>query len=84
MNACDRPERYAQIRKEFEGGLFFPILFPCGSVAKYEASPINVLENGHFVARRSDFIIYSVEAEYIDKVVRQYGPCEFPSGECVE
>ncbi|RUS28262.1 hypothetical protein BC938DRAFT_482089 [Jimgerdemannia flammicorona] len=27
------------------------------------------------VSRRSDFIIYSVEAEYIDNVVAQYGPC---------
>jgi hypothetical protein len=36
---------------------------------------INIVENGHLVSRRSDFIIYSVEAEIIDQVVRDYGPC---------
>jgi len=33
------------------------------------------VENGHLVSRRSDFIIYSVEAEYVDEVVKSYGPC---------
>lgn len=28
------------------------------------------------VSRRSDFIIYSVEAENIGKVVAEYGPCK--------
>jgi prephenate dehydrogenase (NADP+) len=37
---------------------------------------INVLRDGHYVSRTSDFIIYSVEAEYIHDVVAQYGPCE--------
>ncbi|CAG8470758.1 10361_t:CDS:10 [Diversispora eburnea] len=35
---------------------------------------LNVLRDGHAVSRRSDFIIYSVEAENIDRVVEQYGP----------
>lgn len=30
--------------------------------------------NGHLVSRISDYIIYSVEAEAIDKVVAEYGP----------
>ena len=34
------------------------------------------MQDGHAVARSSDFIIYSVEAEFIDKVVAQYGPCK--------
>jgi len=38
-------------------------------------SGINVVENGHLVSRRSDVIFYSVEAEYIDQVVKTYGPC---------
>ncbi|KAH9900933.1 Prephenate dehydrogenase [Cubamyces lactineus] len=43
--------------------------------AKYEGLPgIHVLENGHLVSRVSDFIMYAVEAEYIDRVVAQYGP----------
>jgi prephenate dehydrogenase (NADP+) len=33
------------------------------------------MQDGHAVARSSDFIIYSVEAESIDKVVAKYGPC---------
>ena len=33
---------------------------------------INVLENGHEVARRADFLIFCVEAEYIAAVVEMY------------
>lgn len=35
---------------------------------------ITVYPNGHEVSRISDFIMYSVEAEYISHVVSQYGP----------
>ncbi|KAG2136081.1 uncharacterized protein EDB93DRAFT_1254064 [Suillus bovinus] len=35
---------------------------------------ITVHRDGHAVSRISDFIMYSVEAEYIDRVVSQYGP----------
>ncbi|KAG8815121.1 prephenate dehydrogenase (NADP(+)), partial [Serendipita sp. 399] len=35
---------------------------------------ITVMKDGHQVSRSSDFIMYSVEAEYIDKAVRQFGP----------
>ena len=35
---------------------------------------LNVLRDGHLVSRSSDFIIYSVEAEFIDEVVATYGP----------
>jgi hypothetical protein len=34
------------------------------------------LQDGHLVSRAADFIMYSVEAEFIDKVVAQYGPCQ--------
>lgn len=37
-------------------------------------SGMTVYRDGHYVARKSDFIIYSVEAAYIDDVVAQYGP----------
>lgn len=41
----------------------------------YESSPnITPLLDGHAVSRSSDFIIYSVEAEFIDRVVQEYGP----------
>lgn len=36
---------------------------------------VQILRNGHLVSRASDYIIYSVEAASIDKVVAQYGPC---------
>ncbi|KAH8673740.1 hypothetical protein BX600DRAFT_456093 [Xylariales sp. PMI_506] len=35
---------------------------------------VQILRNGHFVSRASDYIIYSVEAANIDKIVAQYGP----------
>ncbi|KAL1924949.1 uncharacterized protein VTP21DRAFT_4603 [Calcarisporiella thermophila] len=41
---------------------------------EFKGSGINVLRDGHLVSRRSDYIIYSVEAEYIDKVVAEFGP----------
>ena len=36
---------------------------------------VTIVPDGHHVARQADFIIYSVEAEHIDKVVKLYGPC---------
>lgn len=35
---------------------------------------VQILRNGHLVSRASDWIIYSVEAASIGKVVAQYGP----------
>jgi prephenate dehydrogenase (NADP+) len=35
---------------------------------------ITILPNGHLVSRISDWIIYSVEAELIGRVVAEYGP----------
>ncbi|KAI3604591.1 prephenate dehydrogenase [Moniliophthora roreri] len=35
---------------------------------------VNVMKDGHAVARSADFMIYSVEAEFIDRVVAEYGP----------
>ncbi|RKP06863.1 hypothetical protein THASP1DRAFT_31327 [Thamnocephalis sphaerospora] len=53
----------------------------CDLPAKYDAlreeladSPIRVFRDGHAVSRRSDFIIYSVEAERINAVVALYAP----------
>ncbi|RPD80483.1 Prephenate dehydrogenase [Lentinus tigrinus ALCF2SS1-7] len=43
--------------------------------AKYEGVPgIHVVKDGHLVSRVSDYIVYSVEAEYIDRVVAEFGP----------
>ncbi|KAK7213329.1 hypothetical protein V2G26_020507 [Clonostachys chloroleuca] len=35
---------------------------------------IEICRNGHLVSRASDYIIYSVEAALIDRVIAQYGP----------
>ncbi|KAG7098366.1 hypothetical protein E1B28_000324 [Marasmius oreades] len=35
---------------------------------------VTVFKDGHGVARSSDFMIYSVEAEFIERVVAEYGP----------
>ena len=42
-----------------------------------EAPNIYVMPDGHAVARSSDFIVFSVEAEFIEKVVAEYGPCTY-------
>ncbi|GJJ10875.1 hypothetical protein Clacol_005103 [Clathrus columnatus] len=34
---------------------------------------VKILKDGHLVSRSSDFIIYSVEAEFIKRVVAEYG-----------
>ncbi|KAI0748429.1 Prephenate dehydrogenase [Daedaleopsis nitida] len=42
--------------------------------AQYEDLPgIHVCRDGHRVSRQSDYILYSVEAEYIERVVADYG-----------
>lgn len=41
---------------------------------KFSLESFEVLKNGHYVLRISDYIIYSVEAENIDKIVSIYGP----------
>ncbi|KAJ6597245.1 Prephenate dehydrogenase [Mycena vulgaris] len=54
----------------------------CDLPVKYEGlkkeyagvSGVTVLPDGHAVSRSSDFIMYAVEAEFIDRVVAQYGP----------
>ncbi|KAJ7074139.1 hypothetical protein C8F01DRAFT_970209 [Mycena amicta] len=43
--------------------------------AEYDGVPgVVVLPDGHAVSRSSDFIMYAVEAEFIEKVVAEYGP----------
>lgn len=40
----------------------------------FDSSSVEVLRDGHQVSRKSDFIIYSVEASNVDTVVKTYGP----------
>lgn len=44
------------------------------TVLKYSEEQFKILKNGHAVSRVSDYIIYSVEAANIKKIVQQYGP----------
>lgn len=41
---------------------------------KFQNEKFQVLKNGHLVSRISDYIIYSIEAANIDKIVSIYGP----------
>ncbi|OBZ65734.1 putative prephenate dehydrogenase [NADP(+)] [Grifola frondosa] len=57
-------------------------IYVCDQASKYDSLKekyhncpgIIVLRDGHLVSRISDFTMYSVEAEYIDRVVEEYGP----------
>ncbi|KAF1804827.1 hypothetical protein V8B55DRAFT_1496835 [Mucor lusitanicus] len=40
----------------------------------FEGTNIHVLPDGYHISRRCDWIMYAVEAEYIDAVVKKYGP----------
>ncbi|EIM24022.1 Prephenate dehydrogenase [Wallemia mellicola] len=40
---------------------------------EFKDTSVEVVKNGHLVSRKADFIIYSVEAAFIDKVVAEYG-----------
>lgn len=77
---CDRFERYEALREEMKG-TSTNFLLPAYAHAKnpplsIDVPSIQVLKDGHQVSRISDFIIYSVEAEFISQVVSTYGPCK--------
>lgn len=55
---CDREERYEGLKESMAS------LLP----------DVEICRNGFYVSRNSDYIIYSVEAENIDKIVSIYGP----------
>jgi hypothetical protein len=43
---------------------------PCTGIRE-----VKVFRDGHGVSRSSDWIMYSVEAEFIDAVVAEFAPC---------
>ncbi|KEY68996.1 hypothetical protein S7711_03303 [Stachybotrys chartarum IBT 7711] len=57
-------------------------ILACDRDEKYESlkekysgyKNIEICRNGHYVSRASDYIIYSVEAAVIDRVIALYGP----------
>ena len=81
IHVCDRPEKYEQLRSDLQGAVgpkppYLPHLPDFTMKSPTGADGITVHPDGHHVSRTSDFIMYSVEAEFIDNVVAQYGPCE--------
>lgn len=93
INVCDLPERYEQLQEYCQGTLRLvrsgsaPVALALGRRTENLTRPLPSpgksklvpLRDGHLVSRESDFIIYSVEAAYLDRVVAQYGPCERPT-----
>jgi prephenate dehydrogenase (NADP+) len=61
VNCCDLPSKFKEISDRIEN---------CG----FDTSNVHVHRDGFGVVRRSDFIVYSVEAAYISAVVSQFGP----------
>ena len=84
IHVCDRPEKYEQLKSELRGNclLLWTYSFVRLRIFDFVRSlfkgfdGITVHPDGHHVSRMSDFILYSVEAEFIDRVVGEYGPCE--------
>lgn len=82
INVCDIPEMYEVLRTAYKGNTYqspLSALYGFDTRRLSDTHGINVLRDGHHVSRTSDFILYSVEAEHISRVVAQYGPCEFLS-----
>ncbi|EJD07212.1 uncharacterized protein FOMMEDRAFT_149722 [Fomitiporia mediterranea MF3/22] len=82
IHVCDRPEKYEQLQQDMRGMIFSPFIAPVLIYGYGERPPVcyqdtpgvTVYRDGHHVARASDFILYSVEAEFVDQVVAHYGP----------
>lgn len=55
---CDREERYEEFKESMASVL----------------PEVEIYKNGFYVSRTADYIIYSVEAENIEKIVSLYGP----------
>lgn len=51
--------------------------FHLGSNQRPDLPGVVPMRDGHAVSRSSDFIMYSVEAEFIDKIAAEYGPCTY-------
>ncbi|KAB5593922.1 hypothetical protein CTheo_2648 [Ceratobasidium theobromae] len=56
------------------GKMYARILSSAGWANTTGTPGINVLRDGHGVSRTADWIMYAVEAQFMDKVVAEYGP----------
>lgn len=73
IHVCDLPSRFDALTAELKGTFHAYDITRC--LCDKTDSGLNVLQTGHLVSRISDFIIYSVEAEFINAVVKEFGPC---------
>jgi len=73
VNVCDKPDKYELLNTEYGHQVCSATNFWRKKLTSLEER-IKVLLNGHLVSRISDWIIYSVEAEVIGRVVADYGP----------
>lgn len=77
IHVCDLPEMYESLRTTYEGNAPIFCRYRRRFILNSTDIPgITVFRDGHGVSRTSDLIIYSVEAESINKVVAQFGPCK--------
>ncbi|KIK20827.1 hypothetical protein PISMIDRAFT_24113 [Pisolithus microcarpus 441] len=78
ISVCDRPEKFESLKLTYQGNPASLYLSYHHVVSHEVVLPdipaITVHRDGHAVSRISDFIMYSVEADLIHKVVAQYGP----------
>lgn len=79
VNVCDLPEKYESLKNDFEGNLAFFYYEQCQFILKKlysitTGTNITVLRDGFQISRTCDWIMYAVEAEFIDSVVAKYGP----------
>ena len=75
MHACDLPEKYEALTKEFADRVCLQWL-PVRNVdrlSKYQSN-VTIFQNGHLVSRSSDWIMYSTPAKDIDAAVAEFGP----------
>ncbi|KZP01846.1 Prephenate dehydrogenase [Calocera viscosa TUFC12733] len=73
INVCDRQENFEKLQEDLKG---MDVCMENRLHRSHELSDLSgvkVFRDGHLVSRLSDIIIYSVEAEYIDRVVAEYG-----------
>jgi hypothetical protein len=73
---CDLPDKFDALKQSYNGKLSYYLMLLSKCLTPLGVPGITVLSDGHHVSRTSDFIMYAVEAEFIDRVVAQYGPCE--------
>ena len=74
---CDLPSKYEALKEAWKGALYNRSAIYIGSCYTVDTPNVHVLRDGHGVARISDWMMYSVEAEYVDRVVAEYGPCAY-------